>query len=257
MQAADESGSRELALLRLVERHRGEASWYRLGRDLTFEPVPPAPDMMQMLKQLAAAGFVSRTLCGGGMDAWAVTEAGARWLAEASRHTWQLGPLEAEELARQLAPAQIPGAAMHQFFDLGARRPASIRQLLAIGAPPAALAMLAHSLDEAAWKQLFAQLQQHPLDEATLAAFHAALRPEPPPAAPRPAAPPADAVHCHIVYPEEVTACGAPPTRHDVYAYRTDRIDSVIHRATWLGGPGGRPYALCEACIAAHRPPAG
>ena len=50
-----------------------------------------------------------------------------------------------------------------------------------------------------------------------------------------------------------MTACGAPPTREDVYAWRTDRIDAVVHRATFLAGPGRRPYALCERCIAAHR----
>lgn len=64
-------------------------------------------------------------------------------------------------------------------------------------------------------------------------------------------------VPCHIVYPEEVTACGASTTRWDVLAWRTDRTDAVVHRATWLGGPGGRTYELCEACIAAHRARSG
>ena len=59
-------------------------------------------------------------------------------------------------------------------------------------------------------------------------------------------------IHCHIVYSGEVTACGAPSTREDVLAWRTERTDFVVHRATFLGGPGGKTYVLCERCIAAH-----
>lgn len=59
-------------------------------------------------------------------------------------------------------------------------------------------------------------------------------------------------IHCHIVYSEEVTACGAPSTREDVLAWRTEKIDFVVHRATFLGGPGGKRYVLCERCIEVH-----
>lgn len=262
MSAGDESESRELALLRLVERDGGEASWYRLERELSVLPVPPAPNMMQLLKQLAEAGLVSRAPRDGGMDAWALTEAGERWLAEAGRRGWPLGPLEAEELARQVAPATLSGEALRRFSALEARRPAALRQLLALGATAAAVVRLAHGLDDAAWRQLFAELKRDPLEDAARAALEAALRSAPPPASsssasPAPAAgsaPRPDAYHCHIGYPEGVTACGAPPTREDVYAWRTEKIDGIVHRATFLAGPGGRSYVLCERCIAAHGP---
>lgn len=255
MSAGDESESREVAILRLIARHGAEASWYRLERELSVLPVPPAPNMMQVLKQLAEAGLVSREARDGGMDAWALTEAGARWLVEAARREWPLGPLEAEELARQIAPATLSGEVLRRFSELGARRPAALRQLLALDASPAAVARLAQGLDDTAWRQLFAELQRDPLEGATRAAFEAALRPAPAAASSEAASASIRHKHlCHILYPEEVTACGAPPTGDDAYAWRTERIDGIVHRATFLTGPGGRSYVVCERCIAAHGP---
>ena len=50
----------ELVLLQLVERGKGQWSWYELANSLSRRDVPREPDMMTVLKKLAQQGFVKR-----------------------------------------------------------------------------------------------------------------------------------------------------------------------------------------------------
>ena len=56
----------------------------------------------------------------------------------------------------------------------------------------------------------------------------------------------------HIVYSDGTTACGASSSSADCLAWRSDRIESIVDRATFLIGPGGCRYVVCAACAIAH-----
>jgi PadR family transcriptional regulator PadR len=50
----------EFVLLKLVEKGKGQWSWYELGNALSRQDVPREPDMMEVLKNLAHRGLVNR-----------------------------------------------------------------------------------------------------------------------------------------------------------------------------------------------------
>jgi PadR family transcriptional regulator PadR len=50
----------ELVLLQLIERGKGQWSWYELANALSRRDVPREPDMMTVLKNLAERGLVER-----------------------------------------------------------------------------------------------------------------------------------------------------------------------------------------------------
>jgi PadR family transcriptional regulator PadR len=50
----------ELVLLKLVEKGKGQWSWYELGNALSRQDVPREPDMMEVLKNIAHRGLVNR-----------------------------------------------------------------------------------------------------------------------------------------------------------------------------------------------------
>jgi hypothetical protein len=80
------------AVLELVRAGGGRASWYTLGSRLPLLDVPLDPDVMTVLRELRARGWVTRTLVGGGMDAWGSPPRG--------RHTWRRVGRRPRALAR-------------------------------------------------------------------------------------------------------------------------------------------------------------
>ena len=56
----------------------------------------------------------------------------------------------------------------------------------------------------------------------------------------------------HIEYADGVTACGASRSPDNMVAWRDEKTESIVHRMTFLLGPGGSMYVACEACVAAH-----
>ena len=74
----------ELVLLELVAKSQGNWSWYELAKALSRRDVPRAPDMMVVLKQLAADGLVKRYLeTNSPRDRWELTPEGSIVLANA------------------------------------------------------------------------------------------------------------------------------------------------------------------------------
>jgi PadR family transcriptional regulator PadR len=50
----------EFVLLKLVDKGKGQWSWYELANALSRQDVPREPDMMEVLKNLAHRGLVNR-----------------------------------------------------------------------------------------------------------------------------------------------------------------------------------------------------
>jgi len=74
----------ELVLLELVAKGQGNWSWYELAKALSRRDVPRAPDMMVVLKKLAAGGLVKRYLeTDSPRDRWELTPEGSMVLANA------------------------------------------------------------------------------------------------------------------------------------------------------------------------------
>ncbi|MGL5058665.1 MAG: type II toxin-antitoxin system HicB family antitoxin [Microcoleus sp.] len=75
----------ELVLLELVAKGQGKWSWYELANALSRRDVPRKPDMMVVLKKLAADGFVRRfTETNSPRDRWELTSEGSILLANAT-----------------------------------------------------------------------------------------------------------------------------------------------------------------------------
>jgi hypothetical protein len=136
----------ERTVLQLVRDGRGRASWHALATRLPSFEVPLDPDVMTVLKDLQQRGLVTRTLLGGGMDAWAITPAGEAALAAAAPAE---GPLSPDELAKFAAALTRRGPALAQaivpFVDDGLRFWSALRQVLASD-PSAAEAVAAAGL---------------------------------------------------------------------------------------------------------------
>lgn len=64
----------ELVLLELVAKGEGNWSWYELANALSRRDVPREPDMMEVLKKLAAEGLLKRYVkTGSPRDRWELT----------------------------------------------------------------------------------------------------------------------------------------------------------------------------------------
>ncbi|MEG4274357.1 MULTISPECIES: hypothetical protein [unclassified Microcoleus] len=73
----------ELVLLELVAKGQGKWSWYELANALSRRDVPREPDMMVVLKKLAADGLVKRYLeTNSPRDRWELTTEGTILLTE-------------------------------------------------------------------------------------------------------------------------------------------------------------------------------
>jgi PadR family transcriptional regulator PadR len=73
----------ELVLLELVAKGEGNWSWYELANALSRRDVPREPDMMVVLKKLAADGLLKRYVeIGLPRDRWELTSAGTIVLKE-------------------------------------------------------------------------------------------------------------------------------------------------------------------------------
>jgi len=72
----------ELVLLELVAKGQGKWSWYELANALSRRDVPREPDMMVVLKKLAAEGLVKRYVeTNSPRDRWELTPEGSMVLA--------------------------------------------------------------------------------------------------------------------------------------------------------------------------------
>jgi PadR family transcriptional regulator PadR len=73
----------ELVLLQLVEKGKGEWSWYELANALSCRDVPREPDMMTVLKNLCQLGLVKRYVeKESPRDRWELTSKGEVLLKE-------------------------------------------------------------------------------------------------------------------------------------------------------------------------------
>jgi predicted ArsR family transcriptional regulator len=73
----------EFILLELVAKGEGKWSWYELANALSRRDVPREPDMMVVLKQLAADGLLIRHMeAGSPRDRWELTAEGNAILIE-------------------------------------------------------------------------------------------------------------------------------------------------------------------------------
>ncbi|HEY9598741.1 MAG TPA: hypothetical protein V6D33_13840 [Cyanophyceae cyanobacterium] len=76
----------ELVLLELVAKGKGKWSWYELANALSRRDVPREPDMMEVLKKLAAEGLLRRDVeKGSPRDRWELTLIGTTILKEAQQ----------------------------------------------------------------------------------------------------------------------------------------------------------------------------
>ena len=74
--------ARGLVLLELVAKGQGKWSWYELANALSRRDVPREPDMMVVLKKLAADGLVKRYVeTNSPPDRWELTPEGSMVLA--------------------------------------------------------------------------------------------------------------------------------------------------------------------------------
>jgi len=72
----------EMVLLRLVEKGGGRWGWHQLASQLSRVDVPRQPDMMSVLKKLAAEGLLVRHVIEGSPnDRWELTEPGKQAIA--------------------------------------------------------------------------------------------------------------------------------------------------------------------------------
>jgi PadR family transcriptional regulator, regulatory protein PadR len=68
----------ELVLLALVARGQGKCNWYQLAKQISCRDVPRSPDMMVVLKKLAADGLVKRYIeTDSWRDRWELTAEGS------------------------------------------------------------------------------------------------------------------------------------------------------------------------------------
>ena len=75
----------ELVMLELVTKGQGKWSWYELANALSRRDVPREPDMMVVLKKLAADGLVQRYIeTGSPRDRWELTTERTIFLTEAT-----------------------------------------------------------------------------------------------------------------------------------------------------------------------------
>ena len=75
----------ELVLLALVARGQGKCNWYQLAKQLSYRDVPREPDMMVVLKKLAADGLVKRYIeTGSWRDRWELTAEGSILITDAT-----------------------------------------------------------------------------------------------------------------------------------------------------------------------------
>ncbi|RCJ28649.1 hypothetical protein A6770_23105 [Nostoc minutum NIES-26] len=73
----------ELVLLKLVAKGQGNWSWYELANSLSRLDIPREPDMMVVLKDLAAKDLLERHIQPGSpRDRWELTPAGTKILIE-------------------------------------------------------------------------------------------------------------------------------------------------------------------------------
>ncbi|WYL97329.1 MAG: hypothetical protein HEQ35_29200 [Gloeotrichia echinulata IR180] len=73
----------ELVLLELVAKGEGNWSWYEIANHLSRLDVPREPDMMVVLKNLAAKGLLTRYVQPGSpRDRWDLTPTGTKMLME-------------------------------------------------------------------------------------------------------------------------------------------------------------------------------
>lgn len=73
----------ELVILELVAKGQGKWSWYELANALSRRDVPRSPDMMVVLKKLAADGLVKRYIeTGSPRDRWELTAEGSIFLTD-------------------------------------------------------------------------------------------------------------------------------------------------------------------------------
>ena len=69
----------ELVLIQLVAKGNGNWSWYEIASHLSRLDVPREPDMMVVLKKLAAEGLLKREVeLGSPRDRWELTSTGVR-----------------------------------------------------------------------------------------------------------------------------------------------------------------------------------
>lgn len=91
----------ELLLLELVAKGEGNWSWYELANALSRRDVPREPDMMVVLKKLAADGLLKRYVeTGSPRDRWELTSAGTVVLKETRQ------PSQLEDKKRKLKQLQ-------------------------------------------------------------------------------------------------------------------------------------------------------
>lgn len=84
MNHSNELTQLELILLQLVAKGEGIWSWYEIAQALSRLDVPREPDMMEVLKKLAAEGFLTREVQPGSpRDRWELTQAGKKRLSDA------------------------------------------------------------------------------------------------------------------------------------------------------------------------------
>jgi PadR family transcriptional regulator PadR len=77
----------QLVLLLLVDKGRGNLSWYELANSLSRLDIVREPDMMVVLKDLVAQGLLERHIQPGSpRDRWEITPVGTEFL----RHLQQL-----------------------------------------------------------------------------------------------------------------------------------------------------------------------
>jgi PadR family transcriptional regulator PadR len=75
----------ELVILELVAKGQGKWSWYEVTNALSRRDVPREPDMMVVLKKLAADGLVKRYIeTGLWRDRWELTAEGSILITDAT-----------------------------------------------------------------------------------------------------------------------------------------------------------------------------
>ncbi|MEG4807745.1 hypothetical protein QUA82_08470 [Microcoleus sp. F8-D3] len=75
----------ELVLLALVARGQGKCNWYQLAKQVSYRDVPRSPDMMVVLKKLAADGLVKRYIeTDSWRDRWELTAEGSMLMTDAT-----------------------------------------------------------------------------------------------------------------------------------------------------------------------------
>ncbi|WP_254566911.1 helix-turn-helix transcriptional regulator [Oscillatoria sp. HE19RPO] len=106
MNHSNELTQLELILLQLVAKGEGKWSWYEIAQALSRLDVPREPDMMEVLKKLAAEGFLTREVQPGSpRDRWELTQAGKKRLsdAKAGRTRRTIG-----DVSRSISAESIP-----------------------------------------------------------------------------------------------------------------------------------------------------